>query len=163
MPLFAFFLWYFRLRCFTLVRSLISRVRCADNPQSIRHYVVFTLNERIPLRTIMPASPCGVDCSVLFVCLLLLHRLTNNGPIAVIGDSVLQTWYSSLLATYTTNQFSKIGPFGFPRDGDIIANVEIDSTSGENVDWHWVGGASLSPFEYRLLAKAASDSLFQYA
>ena len=44
---------------------------------------------------------------------------------------------------------------------DIIANVEIDSPSGENVEWHWVGGASLFPFEYRPLAKAAYDSPFQ--
>ena len=29
--------------------------------------------------------------------------------------------------------------FGFPRDGDIIANVEIDSPSGENVEWQRVG------------------------
>lgn len=38
---------------------------------------------------------------------------------------------------------------------DIIANVEIDPLSGENVDWHGVGGASLSPQKYRPLAKAA--------
>ena len=58
---------------------------------------------------------------------------------------------------------TKIGPFSFPHDANIIANVEIESRSGENVEWHWVGGASLSPFEYRPLAKADSDSLFQYA
>ena len=33
----------------------------------------------------------------------------------------------------------KIEPFGFPRDGDIIANVEIDPPSGENVEWQGVG------------------------
>ena len=35
----------------------------------------------------------------------------------------------------------KIELLGFPRDGDIIANVEIDSPSGENVEWHGVGGS----------------------
>ena len=44
---------------------------------------------------------------------------------------------------------------------DIIANVEIYPPSGENVDRHWVGGASLFPFEYRPLAKAASDQSLQ--
>ena len=36
-------------------------------------------------------------------------------------------------------QFSNIGPFGFPRDGDIIANIEIVLLSGENVEWQGVG------------------------
>ena len=46
---------------------------------------------------------------------------------------------------------------------DIIANIEIESRTGENVDWHWVGGASLSPIEYRPLAKAGIHLPFQYA
>ena len=106
--LFAFFLWCFRLRCFTLVRSLIACAPCADNPLSIRHYSVFTPCERIPLSTIYSTSPRGVDCAVLFVCLLIFRRLANNGPIAVIGDTVLQTWYSSPFTTCTTIQFSKL-------------------------------------------------------
>ena len=44
---------------------------------------------------------------------------------------------------------------------DIIANVEIYPPSGENVDRHWVGGASLSLKKYRPLAKAASDQSLQ--
>ena len=160
---FRVLLWCFRLQCFTLVCLLISRAPCANNPLSIRHCSVFTPCERIPLRTIYPTSPRGVDRSVLFVCLLIFRRLTNNGPIAVIGDTVLQTRFSPLLATYTTNQFSNIMPFGFPRDGDIIANVEIESRTGENVDWHGVGGASLSPQKHRPLAKAAIHLPLQYA
>ena len=100
------FTGFYPLRCFTLVRLLISCAPCADNPKSIRHYAVFTPCEGIPLRTIYPTSPRGVDCSVLFVCLLLFRRLTNNGPIAVIGDTVLQTWYTPPFATCTTIQFS---------------------------------------------------------
>ena len=81
----------FRLRCFTLVRLLIARAPCTNNPLSIRHYAVFTPCEGIPLSTIYSTSPRGVDRAVLFVCLPLFRRLTNNGPIAVIGDSVLRT------------------------------------------------------------------------
>ena len=88
---FRVLLWCFRLRCFTLVRLLISRAPCTNNPLSIRHYAVFTPCEGIPLSTIYSTSPRGVDCAVLFVCLPLFRRLTNNGPIAVIGDTVLQT------------------------------------------------------------------------
>ena len=98
----------FRLRCFTPGRLLISRAPCADNPLSIRHYAVFTPCEGIPLSTIYSRSPRGLDCAVLFVCLPLFRRLTNNGPIAVIGDSVLRTWYSPPLTTCTTIQFSKL-------------------------------------------------------
>ena len=47
-----------------------------------------------------------VSC-YLFVCSFFVD-LTNNGPIAVVGDTVLQTWYSSPLATYTTIQFSRL-------------------------------------------------------
>ena len=47
-----------------------------------------------------------------------------------------------------------------PHDEGIIANVEIDPPSGENVEWHWVGGVPLSPLQYRLLAKAADFSSF---
>ena len=90
--------------------------------------------------------------------------MTNNGPIAVIGDTVLQISYSPPFATYyTTAQFSNIVPFGFPRDANIMPNVEIDPLSGEKVEWNGVGGVPLSPKKYRPLAKAASDSLFQYA
>ena len=46
--------------------------------------------------------------------------------------------------------------------GDIIANVEIDSPSGENAEWHGVGGVSLSPQKYRPLAKAAIHPPLQY-
>ena len=65
-------------------------------------------------------------------------------------------------------QFSKIKLRGFrfclfPRDDDIIANIEIESRTGENVDWHWVGGASLSLKKYRPLAKAAIRLPLQYA
>ena len=81
-------------RCFTLIRLLISRVPYTNNPLSIRHCSVFTPCERIPLSTIYSRSPCGLDCAVLFVCLLIFRRLTNNGPIAVIGDTVLQISYS---------------------------------------------------------------------
>ena len=146
--------WY-ASRCFTLARLLIARVHYADNPKSIRHYAVFTPCERIPLSIIYPTSLRGVDYVVLFVCLLLFRRLTNNGPIAVIGDTVLQTWYSSPLTTCTTAQFSKLVPsetamgynagsirpfarmsrstkdqVAITHDADIIANVEI-------VPWSW--------------------------
>ena len=94
------------LRCFTLIRLLIARVHYADNQLLIRHYAVFTLCDGIPLRTISPTSPRGVDCSVLFVCLLLFRRLTNNGPITVIGDTVLRIRYSPPFATCTMIQFS---------------------------------------------------------
>ena len=46
---------------------------------------------------------------------------------------------------------------------DIMPNVEIDPPSGENVEWHWVGGASLSPKKYRPLAKAGIHLPLQYA
>ena len=45
-----------------------------------------------------------VPCS-LFACCFFV-AMTNNGPIAVMGDTVLQTWYSSPFTTYTTIQFS---------------------------------------------------------
>ena len=44
---------------------------------------------------------------------------------------------------------------------DIIANVEIDSPSGVKCRVAKGGGASLFPFEYRPLAKAASDQSLQ--
>ena len=95
---------------FTLACLLIARATCTDNPLSIRHCSVFTPCERIPLSTIYPISPCGTACAVLFVCLLLFRRLTDNGPNAVIGDSALQTWFSMLLATCTSIQFSILNP-----------------------------------------------------
>lgn len=60
-----------------------------------------------------------VPCYLFDCCFFV--AMTNNGPIAVIGDTVLQTWFSPLLATYTTAQFSNIVPFGFPRDGGYYA------------------------------------------
>ena len=117
--LFRVLIWYFwfltgespvNKRCFTLVCLLIARVSYADNPLSIRHCAVFTPCEGIPLSTIYSRSLRGLDCAVLFVCLPLFRRLTNNGPIAVIGDSALQTWFSSPLATCTTIQFSILVP-----------------------------------------------------
>ena len=57
------------------------------------------------------------------------------------------------------HQFSNSVSFGFPRDGDIIANVEIALWSGENVEWQGVGvslcppsnidSSRKSPFIYR--------------
>ena len=43
-----------------------------------------------------------------------------------------------------------------------MPNVEIVLLSGENVECQGVGGASLSPFKHRLLAKAAIRLPFQY-
>ena len=57
-----------------------------------------------------------VPCS-LFACCFFV-AMTNNGHIAVIGDTAFQARFSPLLATYTTIQFPKIGPRGFPRDGE---------------------------------------------
>ena len=50
--------------CLRLLRS---------NPKSCCHYAVFTPCEGIPLSTIYPTSPRGVDCAVLFVCLLFFR------------------------------------------------------------------------------------------
>ena len=125
MPLFAFSCGAFALwpgslkndpgsRYFTLACLLIACAPCANNPLSIRHCAVFTPCERIPLSTIYSRSPRGLDCAVLFVCLPLFRRLTNNGPIAVIGDSASQTWFSMPLAICTAIQFSNVGLI---RDG----------------------------------------------
>ena len=124
------FTGFYPLRCFTLIRLLISRASCTNNPSSIRHCSVFTPCEGIPLSTICPKSPRGFDCAVLFVCLLIFRRLTDGGPIAAIGDTVLQISYSPPFATYTTNQFSNIMLLGFPRNANIIANVEIVPRTG---------------------------------
>ena len=131
-------------RCFTLIRLLISRAPCTNNPLSIRHCSVFTPCERIPLSTIMPRSLRGLDCAVLFVCLLIFRRLTNNGPIAVIGDTVLQISYSPPFLLVPRFSFQRSTLLSFPRNADIIANVEIDPPSGENVEWQGVG-VSLCP------------------
>lgn len=77
---FRVLLWCFRLLCFTLACLLIACVYHADNPLSIRHYAVFTPFAGIPRNTIYPKSSSGFDCVVLFVCLPLFRRLTDDSP-----------------------------------------------------------------------------------
>ena len=67
-----------------------------------------------------------VPCS-LFACCFFV-AMTNNGSIAVIGDTASQSQFSPLLATYTTNQFSKL-------------------TSSETVHKFQTGCLPCSPFE----------------
>ena len=130
----------FHLRCFTLVRLLIACAPCADNPLSFRHCAVFTPCEGIPFSTIKSKSPCGFDCAVLFVWLLLFRRMTNNGPIAVIGDSVLQTWFSMPLATCAAIKFSKIKSFGFPLRREYYRKCwNWIPKTGKTCEWVGVG------------------------
>lgn len=102
----------------------------------------------------------------LFVYLLIFHRMTNNGPIAVVGDSALQTQFSSRLVNHTvfscqnwTHQrrltMSKLGVWFVcrlgrvakdqghlglpPRNETIISNIEIALRSGESIEWQGVG------------------------
>ena len=176
-------------RCFTLIRLLISRAPCTNNPLSIRHCSVFTPCERLPLSTIMPRSLRGLDCAVLFVCLLIFRRLTNNGPIAVIGDTVLQISYSPpfllvlrfsfqywfhqrrlanfKLVAWLVRRLSRIAKdrrCSVSLATRILSQMlKLSYDPGENVEWHWVGGVPLSPSKYRPLAKAAIHLPLQYA
>ena len=127
--------------------KLLSNFSAYSGPYCFRPYII-------------PLAIC-VDRSVIFDRYCMIRLLQSNVISICLALGRLNK-FSNISC-----QFSKIAPFGFrfylfPRDGDIMPNVEIESRTGENVDWHWVGGASLSFKKYRPLAKAASDSLFQY-
>ena len=98
-----------------------------------------------------------VNCSVIFsrYCIIRLLQL-NALPICLALNRLNK--FNNIYY-----QFSNIELLGFPRDGDIIANVEIDSPSGGKCRVAKGGGVSLSSKKYRPLAKAASDQSLQYA
>ena len=128
---FRVLLWCFRSRDFTLYGVLLLLACLLLVPLALITPCQSAIMQYLHLVREYPSAQFTQDrravlivpCS-LFACCFFV-AMTNNGPIAVIGDTASQARFSPLLATYTTVQFSNIMPFGFPCDGDIIANVEI--------------------------------------